>query len=240
MNPWIRLLGLLAAIVVAALFLRVLPPLVVLALFVAGVAYANHVLTVVPKRERSRGTAEALGLRPVPAEEAGLSGYPFALLHRPGAATSEVMAGPWRGSEIRLFDLETVVANPIEGDDDRRRFSGAIAPLPFQSAHVVVEPHGFLTPGDQRPDLPAVTSLPPRLASSFDARSADPGFAAGLLDARVVDWLASREERTAFETYGQAVLVYEPWAPAKDRDLLLEAVQGLLDAIEARGGSVGA
>jgi hypothetical protein len=237
-NPWIRLLGLLVAIVVAALFLRVLPPLVVLALFVGGVVYANHVLTVVPKREGSRGTAEALGLRPVPAEQEGLSGYPFALLQRPGAATSQVMAGPWRGIEVRLFDLETVVESAVEGDDGRRRFSAAIAPLPFESPHVVVEPLGFLTPADQRPALPVVPDLPPSFSAAFDARSEVPAFATELLGSSVRDWLVSREERTAFETFGRAVLVYEPWTPVKERDLLLETVLGFLDAIDARGGSV--
>lgn len=234
MNPWVRLLGLLVAIVVAALFLKVLPPLVVLALFVGGVVYANHVLTVAPKRGRGPGTAEALGLRVVPTEQAGLSGYPFALLHRPGAATLDVMAGIWRGSEVRVFDVETVSTAPVEGLDGTRRFSAAIAPVRDEVPHVVVEPLGFLTPADERPNLPVVDA-PAALAKAFDVRSDDPAFAVGFLDERVTDWLLSREERTGFEVYGQAALVYEPWAPAKERDLLLEAVRGFLAAVDARG-----
>jgi len=234
-NPWIRLLGLLVAIVAAALFLKVLPPLVVLAIFVGGVAYANHVLTVVPRRDRARGTAELLGLRAVPAEQAGLSAFPFALLQRPGASTRDVMVGPWRGVEVRIFDVETAAAAPFAAGGDARRFSGAIAPLPFEAPHVAVEPQGFLTPPDERPNVPVVPGAPEPVARAFDVRSADPAFAEGLLDERLTDWLRSREESTGFETYGRAVLVYERWVPARERDVLLEALRGFLDAVGAQG-----
>jgi hypothetical protein len=233
-NPWVRLLGLLVAIVVAALFLKVLPPLVVLALFVGGVVYVNHVLTVAPKRGRGPGTAEALGFRVVPAERVGLSGFPFALLHRPGATTLDVMVGTWRGTEVRIFDVETVSAAPVEGLDGTRRFSAAIALVPNEVPHIVVEPQWFLTPVDERPDLPVVDA-PAALADAFEVRSADPACAVGFLDEPVTEWLLSREERTAFEVCGRAALIYEPWAPAKERDLLLETVRGFLEAVDVRG-----
>lgn len=50
MSPWLRVLGLFGAVVLAALLLRVLPPLLVLALLIGGIVYANHVLVTKPKR----------------------------------------------------------------------------------------------------------------------------------------------------------------------------------------------
>ena len=85
------------------------------ALLIGGIAYANHVLTVKPKRERTKTTAEMLGLRADADVQGSLSAFPFALLERPQATTSEVMAGPWRGQEVRLFDLETIPSIEVEG-----------------------------------------------------------------------------------------------------------------------------
>jgi hypothetical protein len=140
-SPWLRVLGLFAAAVLAALVLKRLPPLVVLALLVAAVAYANHVLIGKPKRERALATAQALGMRPVPDEEAGLRALPFTLLTRPGAVASQVMAGPWRGREIRVFDLE--LARP-EAQAGVSRFTCALW-VPAKDRDLVLEAvSGFL------------------------------------------------------------------------------------------------
>ncbi|MGE5460666.1 MAG: hypothetical protein ACM3WR_08590, partial [Solirubrobacterales bacterium] len=61
MGPWLRLLGLFAGIVLGVLLLKVLHPLIVLAMMIGGIVYLNHVLTVKPKREVSRTTADFLG-----------------------------------------------------------------------------------------------------------------------------------------------------------------------------------
>jgi hypothetical protein len=135
-----------------------------------------------------------------------------------------------------MFDVETVPSAPPELGDAPRRFTGAIAPLPFEAAHVTVEPQGFLTPPDERPDLPTVAGAPASIVRAFDVRSADPAFAEGFLDERVTAWLLSTEERTGFEMHGRTVLVYERWAPATERDLLLDALGGFLDAVGNRNG----
>ena len=239
MGPWVRLLGLFAAVVVAALFLKVLPPLLVLALLIGSIAYANHVLTVKPKRERSRTTAELLGLRATPDEQAGIAASPFALLGRAQAQVREVMAGPWRGSEVRLFDLETTSSAPVLGSDSVRRFSCVLGPLPLETPHLIVEPQTFLTPEADRAPLPTGPVGSERIGASFDVRCEDPAFASSFLGGGIAEWLIEQEDRIAFETRGPAVLLYGPAIPAKDRDLLLEALRGFLDAVAARGSSVG-
>lgn len=238
MNPWFRLLGLLVAVVAAALLLKVLHPLLVFALLIGGIAYANHVLTVKPKRERTKTTAELLGLRVDPEVQAGVSAFPFALLQRPQATTSEVMGGPWRGSEVRLFDLETVPSVDVDGIRTPRRFTCVIAPLSVATPHLVVEPESFLTPGPDHADLPTVAVGHDRIDAVYDIRCEDPAFATSFLAEKIPAWLLEQDEGVAFETRGHSVLLYRAWTPAKDRDLLLDVLRGFLDAVPARGSTV--
>ena len=235
-GPWVRVLGLFAAVVVAAVFLKILPPLLVLSLLVGGVAYANHVLTVKPKREGSRTTAELLGLRATPEGQAEISAYPFALLSRSQAQVREAMAGPWRGSEVRVFDLETTSPTPVPGSDGVRRYSCVLAPLPLETRHLIVEPQAFLTPEADRPPLPVCAVEVEQIRASFEVRCEDPAFASSFLSGRVVEWLIEQQDRVAFATRGPAVLLYGPAIPTKDRDLLLEVLRGFLAAMAVRGG----
>lgn len=238
MNPWVRVLGVFVAVVAAALLLKVLHPLLVFALLIGGIAYANHVLTVKPKRERTKTTAELLGLRAGPDVQAAASAVPFALLERPQATSSEVMAGPWRGTEVRLFDVETTPSVDVDGIRTPRRFTCVVAPLPVETPHLVAEPDAFLTPGPDRADLPTVTVGHDRIDAAFDVRCADPRFAPSFVAGDVATWLLEQDETMAFETRGRAVLLYRAWIPAKDRDLLLEVLRGFLDAVSAQGSTV--
>jgi hypothetical protein len=237
-NPWVRVLGVLAAVVVAALLLKVIHPLLVFALLIGGIAYANHVLTVKPKRERTKTTAEMLGLRADADVQGSLSAFPFALLERPQATTSEVMAGPWRGQEVRLFDLETIPSIEVEGARTSRRFTCVVAPLSVDTPHLIVEPEAFLTPSVDRPHLPTVSVGHDRIDGAYDIRSEDPAFAASFVVDDVATWLLEQNEDAAFETRGPAVLLYRAWIPAKDRDVLLDVLRRFLDAVAARGSTV--
>lgn len=235
MGPWLRLLGLFAGIVVAVLLLKVLHPLIVLAMLIGGIVYLNHVLTVKPKREGSRTTAELLGLEPMPDGPAEILSYPFALLGRPRALVRDVMVGPWRGVQVHLFDLETTSSMPVPGSDGVRRWSCVLAPLPLETPHLVAEPHAFLTAEPDRSDLAVCTVESPRLASALEVRSEDPAFASSFLRDGVADLLLEQEDRIAVETRGRLVLLYGPAIPAKDRDLLLGTLHGFLDAVARRG-----
>lgn len=229
MSPWLRVLGLFAAVVLAVLVLKMLPPLLVLALLVGGVAYADHALITRPKRERARTAAEALGLRAVPDADAGLLGLPFALLSRPGAVASQVMVGPWRGCEIRVFDLELARPETFTGTS---RFTCALVPLPFSAPRLVVEPLAFLTPPEERSSLPPREATG-RLADRFEVRCEDPAFATSFLREPVADWLAREQELVGLELAGSSALLYRPWVPGTERDQLLDAVSGFLATVPA-------
>jgi hypothetical protein len=175
----------------------------------------------------------------MPEGNAEIAAYPFALLGRPNAVVRDVMVGPWRASEVRLFDLETTSSSPVEGSDGVRRSSCVLAPISLETPHLVVEPQAFLTAEADRPQLPVATSLQEKIAATFDVRCEDPAFASSFLRDRVAAWLLEQTDRIAFETRGRMVLLYGPAMPAKDRDLLLEVLRGFLDAVAARGSSVG-
>lgn len=233
MNPWVRTLGLLGVVVFAAVLLRALPPALVLLLVVGGIVYANHVLTVRPARQHPT-TAELLGLQAMSEERAGLSSLPFALLERPTARTLDVMVGTWRGTEVRLFDVETTHPSATAGGTPAvRRFSCALTRLPFPSPHLVVEPGAFLTSPEDRPGLPVCSVSSEHVATAFDVRCEDPSFGTAFLDGAVAAWLVARQD-VAFEMQGSAVLLYRMWIPEKDRDLMLDTLHGFLDTVSSR------
>ncbi len=228
MGPWLRVLALFGAVALGALVLKRLPSVLVFVLVVGGVAYAHHVLITRPKRERARTAAEALGLRRVTETEAGLRGLPFSLLERPGAAVSEVMAGSWGGTAVRVFDLE--VPRP-EAPVGVGRFTCVLASVPLRAPHLVVEPLAFLTPEPERPNLPACPIL-----EGFDVRCEEPAFAAAFLEGAVGAWLVGERERFGLELRGSGALLYQPWVPPSERDALLGALSGFLAAAPASEG----
>lgn len=232
MKAWVRIFALFAAIVLAALFFKVLPPLVVLVLFVVGVAWANQALTSSPKRAPVRTAAQMLGLESVPAERFALTAYPFALLERGhDARVHEVMQGGWRGSRVQMFDLAHVPSAPAGTPASERSFTCVLTLAPLDAPQLLVEPHGFLTPVADRPGVPTAETVPERIGRVFDVRCSDGVFAAAFLDERMSDWLLDEGGRWGFEVTGPAVLLYGPAVPVKDRDLVLEALQAFLDRI---------
>ncbi len=232
MNLWGKVLALFVAAVLAVVFLRALPPLVVLALFAAGVIYANHVLTVRPKRE-ARASAGLPGFRREPIAPWEMGAYPLALLLRPAARVSDVAVGRWRGVDVRVFDLELAPTATDDAVVGARRFTCVLAPLPSASPHVVIEPKVFLTPEAERPSLPAAAVTDERVAASFDVRCEDPSFVPSLMEERLVAWLVEHEDPVGVELRGPVVLVYRSWVPGADRDGMLELLAGFLDAVPA-------
>jgi hypothetical protein len=231
-KPWVRVLALFAAVMLAALFLKVLPPLLVLALFVVGVAWANQALTSSPKRAPVRTAAQMLGLESVPAERFALTAYLFALFERGhDARVHEVMQGGWRGSRVQMFDLAHVTSAPAGTPAPERSFTCVLTLAPLDAPHLLVEPHGFLTPVADRPGVPIAETAPERIGRIFDVRCSDGAFAAAFLDERMSDWLLGEGDRWGFEVIGAALLLYGPAVPVKDRDLVLEALQAFLDRI---------
>jgi hypothetical protein len=100
MTPWVRVVAVVVLVVFATLLLKVLPPLLVLGLFVAGLSYGAAVIRRADRAERARrGTgAEILGLRRETSDPFGLVGYPVQLFERTtDPSIDELVWGTWRG-----------------------------------------------------------------------------------------------------------------------------------------------
>jgi hypothetical protein len=214
----------------------VIHPLLVFALLIGGIAYANHVLTVKPKRERTKTTAEMLGLRADADVQGSLSAFPFALLERPpgddlrgdgrGGAARRSACSTWRRSRPSRWRA------PAHRDG-----SPCLAPLSVDTPHLIVEPEAFLTPSVDRPHLPTVSVGHDR---STARTTSDPRTRVrGVVRRRRCGDVAARAERgCGVRDEGACVLLYRAWIPAKDRDVLLDVLRRFLDAVAARGSTV--
>jgi hypothetical protein len=233
MHPWTRLLGVFVVAVAAALFLKVLPPVIVLVFFVGGVAAVNVILRSQVRRERREGFGVSAGLRRESGDPFGLLGYPFALFQRaPGGRIDEVAWGTWNGLEVKRFDLSWPSAGGAW-----TRFSCAIAPLGATCPSLVVEAKTFSA---VLPAATATEAVVPGLgpfSGAYAVHCDDASFARTLLDERIVEWLGGLDEPWGFEVGGGLVLAYGP-AVLRGLDVL-ERLNALLDLVpaEIRSGS---
>ena len=135
MNPWLRVLAAFGLAIAAALFLKVLPPLIVLVFFIGGIAAVNLGLRRKVKDERKGFASEALGLKLEREDPFGLTGYPFALFSRCEAGSIEdVRWGTWRGLEVKRFDLACATRA-----GEQVRFGCAIGPIAPAAVPLVLE-----------------------------------------------------------------------------------------------------
>ena len=231
MNPWLRMLAVLVAVIVAALLLKVLPPIFVLVAFVGGVAYVNHVLRASAKTEGRGDVVAVLGLRREAQDPFGLLGYPLALFARGNDPKIEDLVwGTWRGLEVRRFDVS--FEHPVAGQEaDRPRFACALAPLGANAPHLVVEPLMFVMRLASEVPMPQMPSGWERLDRTFVMRCEDPAFAGRLIDEPMANWLVDLGEDTGFEVTGSLALLYGPASSAGDLVTVLETLQGFLDRV---------
>lgn len=230
-NPWLRLIAVLAAVIVAALLLKVLPPIVVLVAFVGGVAYMNHLLKAQVKAE-ARGDAVAmLGLSRESEDPFGLLGYPLALFGRgPDPRVEDLVWGRWRGLDVRRFDVS--FEHPLAGPQaERPRFACAIAPLGANVPHLVVEPITFVMRLASEAPAPQVATGFERLDGAFVVRCGDPEFVRDLIDEHMASWLAGLGEDRGFEVTGSLAMQYGPASVAGDVMNQLEFLQAFLEHV---------
>lgn len=231
MNPWLRLLAVLVAAVVAALLLKVLPPIVVLVAFVGGVAYVNRMLKANVKAE-ARGDAVAiLGLKREAQDPFGLLGYPLSLFGRgPDPRVEDLVWGRWRGLEVRRFDVS--FENALGGPQaERTRFACAIAPLGGNVPHLVAEPVTFVMRLASEAPVPQVATGFEQLDRAFVVRCEDPSFVPELIDERMALWLAGLGDDRGFEVTGSLAMHYGPAPAAGDLVTQLEVLQGFLEHV---------
>jgi len=225
------MIAVLAAVIVAALLLKVLPPIVVLVAFVGGVAYMNHVLKTSAKAEARGDAVAVLGLRREDQDPFGLLGYPLALFSRGrDPRIEDLVWGAWRGLEVRRFDLS--FEHPLAGAEaERPRFACALAPLDADVPHLVVEPLTFVVRLASEAPMAQVSTGSERLDRAFVVRCDEPGFAGDLVDEAMAAWLADLGEDRGFEVTGSLALLYGPAASAGDVVTVLEVLQGFLERV---------
>jgi len=231
MNSWLRLLGAAVAVVVGALLLKVLPPIIVLALFVGGVAYVNARLKPSSSKRSKPSVADArvLGFQRSSTDTFGLVGYPLSLFSRGrDGEIVDVLWGSWHRLDVKVFEYRS-----LDGPSDTapaRRFACALGPAPAEWPALSVEPEGFLTPSHERGTM-GMVRLGGAFDGRFDVRSDDERFARQLLDLRVQDWMLASADSWGFEVNGRLVLAYRPAEDPVPTTEALEALGGFLDHI---------
>jgi hypothetical protein len=224
---WPRAIALGVAVVVAALLLKVAPPLVVLAVFVAGftVFYVRLKRSVRPAAIADAGVT---GLERAEVDPFGILGYPLLLLSRVlEPAIDEVVWGRWRGVDVHAFTLSFDPPAGIEAVLGRTVFSCAMARILPAAPAVVVEPQLFATSVAAAPDLGRVELDDVAFQGAARVWAEDGAFARALLGPGTREWLRSVEPGLGLEVRGHIALVYGPKA---DRDVtqILEGLRGLL------------
>jgi hypothetical protein len=205
MNPWVRILLAFMLAIAAAVFLRLLPPPIVLVAFVGGIAAINLRLKGRVKRERATFRSEVVGLRLERGDPFGLMAYPFALFGRcEQAEVANVRWGTWHALEVKRFDLARVTRDGHEGP----RFACAIAPASYVLLPLVVE-------STQLADLLPAPALEAVEVEGLEGerwvvRCGDAALADALVGPPMIAWLSGLDEPWGFEVTGALVLAYGP------------------------------
>jgi hypothetical protein len=225
MNPWVRVLMAFVIAVAAAMFLKLLPPVIVLLAFACAIAAINLRLRSRIKRERATLRSEVGGLRLERGDPFGLPAYPFALFGRcERAEVDNVRWGSWHALEVMRFDLTCA---PSDGEDGTR-FACAIAPAAHPLVSLVVESRRL-------GELLAAPALETVEAEGLDIegwaiRCGDPSLPAALIGPRMVAWLCELREPWGFEVNGSLALAYGP--PSARIEEPLERVEAFARLIE--------
>jgi hypothetical protein len=231
MNPWARVLLVLLVAVGGALLLRVVPPILVLGLFVGGVTYINHRVRRAVRKGPRTG-AELLGLKRETEDPFGILGYPIALFARGSEpAIDELVWGTWNGLDVRVFAV-SLVAPALPGHPPQRAsFACALTRLDADLPAVVVEPGTFVTRIERAPTAPPVEIDDARFTAAFHVWSEDPAFARALLDQDLRDWLGSLDPRWGVEVHGRIAMVYGPRPDRPDVVSILEALKDFVGRV---------
>ena len=230
MNPWMRVLVVFALAMAAALFVKLLPPVLVLLAFVGGVTAVNLRLKGRVKREKATFRSEVVGLRLEGRDPFGLLAYPFALFGRCERAEVEnVRWRAWHALEVKRFDLSYA---PNAGEE-RTRLACVIA----SAAYAVVP---FVVESTRLAGLLAEPTMATIEADGLDperwvARCDDPTLAAALLGPSMISWLSELDEPWGFEVNGSLALAYGPPSAGIEEPLeRLEAFGRLVEEVRER------
>lgn len=227
MNPWLRVLAVFGVAIAAALFLKVLPPLLVLVFFVGGIAAVNLTLRRRVKNERGAHRRETLGLKRGKGDPFGLLDYPFALFSRCElAAIEDVRWGSWRGLDVKRFDLSC--STPSGGE--RTWFACAIGPAGPSIVPLVVEAEAMAALLAE-PAMGKVDVGSPGPGRPYVVRCDDPAFARAIVGPPMLRWIGGLEEPWGFEMRGSLAVVYG--RPSSGVEDTLERLQGFAELAQS-------
>jgi hypothetical protein len=204
------LIGILVVLVPAMLLIEgrqaareALAAALLIGLFVAAV--------VLRKRSRSQLAeleARRMGLRFASRDPFDLLDERFALLDHAYAELGNVLWGPWRNLEVRLFDYAFT-----RSEDHEERCSCALVAIPGGWPALVIRPERLRVG-----DLLAAPEMELELEEfnrAFDVRCDDRRFASAVIDQRMMEWLLGLGDEWAFEIRGRWVLgsrdQVQPW-----------------------------
>lgn len=220
------------AAVVAAFFLRALPGIVVLILFIGGGVYVSTMLKRQAKGQVKKMGAEMLGLKREVGDPFGLLAFPLALMARTSEPRiDELVWGPWRGIDVTVFGLSFDAPTLPGTPPTRSTFACALAKVDAGFPSVVAEPQALLTSFERAPTGTPVEVGDPPFDRTWNVWSEDEGFARELLDPAMRDWLRSLGDGWGMEVHGKIAVVYGRRPARPDVFAILEALKGMLDHI---------
>jgi hypothetical protein len=231
-NRWTAVVAGFVAVVVAAFFLRLLPAIVVLALFVGGTAYMSNWLKRRAKAEVGKTGAEVLGLKREVGDPFGLLAFPLALFSRTtDPEVDELVWGSWQGIDVTVFGLTFDAPSLPSSPRRRAAFACALARVDASFPSLVAEPQAMMTSFERAPTFTAVELEDAAFEREWNVWSDDHSFALGLLDPAMRDWLRSLGDAWGIEVHEKIAIVYGLRPARPDVFGVLDALKGLLDHI---------
>lgn len=220
MSAWLRILAIFAAAIVSALFLKVLPPVIVLVAFIAGFAAVNIMLKRRMRHEQAEVRSHVTALRREARDPFGLLGFPFALFGRgERAAIEDLRWGTWQGMEVKRFDVAFGSGSEAAG---RIRLACAIGPSGPAPLPLVIESEvlsGLLADPPVERVVLGEGEVQDEVRSRYVVRSQDPAFARALVTPSTLRWLAGLEDPWGFEVSGSLALAYGPPSVGMDEPI---------------------
>jgi hypothetical protein len=226
----VRAIAIGLVVILAAALLKFLPPIVVLVVFIVGLAYAYKT-----GRERARspevrgGTVELLGLRRETTDPFGIVGFPVTLFGRSGdPEVGELVWGTWRGIGVHAFELTLAPPSVMGESRGRETFVCAVATVEGPLPGLVVEPQLFLTLLQTAPPGAAIEFDDPVFDVALNVWSDDEAFARRVLDEPARRWLESLGGRWGMEVRGKIAILYGPRPDHPDVIATLDVLRDLL------------
>jgi hypothetical protein len=209
-SPWVRVLAAFAAIVLAAVVLKLLPPIVVLVVVFGAFWYAADRFRKAHRAGRASG-AELLGLRRETGDPFGSLALPVELFSRvTDPSVDDLVWGTWRGLDVRVFGLSFDGPPPSNRPAERERFGVALTNLAEDVHATVIEPQLFVTRLVRPPALERVETGDPPFDEAWSLWSADAEAARSFADDDVRSWVRSLGDGWGVEANGRVALVYGP------------------------------